>query len=44
MIETDDGASSASVATTTTHRTATHHESESGDNPHQPGSGAPRDT
>ena len=44
MIEPDDGASSASVATTTTHRTATHHESESGDNPHQPGSGAPRDT
>ena len=44
MIEPDDGASSASVATTTTHRTATHRESESGDNPHQPGSGAPRDT
>ena len=44
MIEADDGASSASVATATTHRTARHHESEAGDNPHQPGSGAPRDT
>ena len=44
MIEPDDGASSASVATTTTHRTATHRESESEDNPHQPGPGAPRDT
>ena len=44
MIEPDDGAGPASVATTTTERTATHHESESGDNAHQPGSGAPRDT
>jgi hypothetical protein len=43
-IEPDDGAGSTSVATTTTHRTARHHESEAGDNPHQPGSGASRDT
>jgi RNA polymerase sigma-70 factor (ECF subfamily) len=44
MIEPDDGTSSASLATTTTHWTATHHESESGDNAPQPGSGAPSDT
>jgi RNA polymerase sigma factor (sigma-70 family) len=44
MIEPDDGGGSASVATTTTHRTATRPESESGDYPDQPGSGAPRDT
>ena len=44
VIEPDDGAGSASVASTTTHPTARYNESESGDNPHQPGSGAPRDT
>jgi RNA polymerase sigma-70 factor (ECF subfamily) len=44
MIEPDDGAGPASVATTTTHRTATQHESEAVDNPHQPGSVATRDT
>jgi hypothetical protein len=43
-IEPDDGAGSGLVATTTTHRTARQHESEAGDNPHQLGSEAPRDT